>query len=136
MWGWLSKARAWSDRSEANHRGQPAPYSPFDMRRHEPLVEPAPDGFMHRGAFAQDFSPGQGRRKFVVAYLPLNPIGAGTFYMNQLPIHQDGRFDPNTGQYFTDFGQYLPGLGVVWGAAGVNYGRQPSRLQPIYTPEL
>lgn len=133
---WLARFRPWADRDEAKHRGQPAALSPHDLRRGGcPLVLPPPDGAMRRGRPVPDVNlGGAGRTQFVGGYLPLNPIGAGVFYRNQLPIHQDGRFDPNTAQYFSDFGSYVPGLGVVWGMAPVNFGNQP-RMQPIYTPE-
>lgn len=132
--GWWDRLRAWANKPQATQRGQPAPFSPYD-RRPSPLNEGVPFGgaLQHQ---SRDYSRSAQSLTYLSGVLSYDPIGPGTFYTRQLPIHQDGIFDPNTATYRGDTGQYVEGLGIVWGSpTPINYGNNPIG-GPIYTPEI
>lgn len=132
---WWQHFRTWATTPQGVRRGMPAPFSPADARPFRPTVPLAPFGGAIRHE-SEGYSRGADALTFDSGHLDLNPLGSGVFYDRQLPIHQEGRFDPNTQQYIGDFGAYVEGLGIVWGApTPINQGDQP-RGSPIYSPDI
>lgn len=132
---WWNRIRDWATKPQATQRGAPAPFSPNDRLDFRPQPPtPAFGGAIQ--TMSRDYSRGANALTYNSGSLEYDPIGGGTFYTRQLPIHQEGRFDPNTLQYIGDTGQYIEGLGIVWGApTPINYGNNP-RMGPIYSPEI